>query len=113
MKTDDWQKRFWQAVDEDGRSARAISLAAGLGPNYLDQARARKSLKVAGLVAVLEEMGASTLLYVLTGVKMDERAVQFLTVAAELNDPALIQEALTFFERLLEVSKTRKPDPDR
>jgi len=34
-----WKDRLLHAVELDGRSDRAISLAAGLGPNFLNQLR--------------------------------------------------------------------------
>lgn len=34
-----WKDRLLQAIDADGRSDRAISLAAGLGPNFISQMR--------------------------------------------------------------------------
>jgi hypothetical protein len=38
-----WRDRLLAAIDEDGRSDRAISLAAGLGPNFIGQLRGTKS----------------------------------------------------------------------
>lgn len=40
---DGWRERLLAAIDEDGRSDRAISLAAGLGPNFISQMRGTKS----------------------------------------------------------------------
>lgn len=36
---DGWRERLLAAIDDDGRSDRAISLAAGLGPNFVSQMR--------------------------------------------------------------------------
>lgn len=36
---EDWRERLLAAVDADPRSDRAISLAAGLGPNFVNQLR--------------------------------------------------------------------------
>lgn len=38
-----WRDRLLKAIDEDERSDRAISLAAGLGPNFISQMRGTKS----------------------------------------------------------------------
>lgn len=38
-----WRERLLAAIDEDGRSDRAISLAAGLGPNFISQMRGTKA----------------------------------------------------------------------
>lgn len=40
---DDWKERLFAAIDGDQRSDRAISLAAGLGPNFISQMRGTKS----------------------------------------------------------------------
>lgn len=40
---DGWKERLLKAIDEDGRSDRAISLAAGLGPNFIGQMRGTKA----------------------------------------------------------------------
>lgn len=40
---DDWRDRLLKAIDEDGRSDRAISLAAGLGVNFISQMRGTKA----------------------------------------------------------------------
>lgn len=40
---DGWKQRLLKAIDEDGRSDRAISLAAGLGPNFISQMRGTKA----------------------------------------------------------------------
>lgn len=40
---DGWRERLLAAIDADGRSDRAISLAAGLGPNFVSQMRGTKS----------------------------------------------------------------------
>lgn len=39
LNSDGWKERLFLAVKQDGRSERAISLAAGLGENYLNQVR--------------------------------------------------------------------------
>jgi hypothetical protein len=38
-----WKDRLLKAVDDDGRSDRAISLAAGFGPNFVSQMRGTKA----------------------------------------------------------------------
>jgi transcriptional regulator with XRE-family HTH domain len=37
MMTEDWKERLIEAIKADGRSYRAISTAAGLGPNFVNQ----------------------------------------------------------------------------
>lgn len=40
---EDWRERLLAAIDADERSDRAISLAAGLGPNFVGQMRGSKT----------------------------------------------------------------------
>lgn len=49
---EDWKERLLSAVDADPRSDRAISLAAGLGPNFVNQLR--KSETEPGVKKVLK-----------------------------------------------------------
>ncbi len=55
----DWRDRLLDAVDADPRSDRAISMAAGLGPNFVNELRntdkepgIKKVLKLAGELGV-------------------------------------------------------------
>lgn len=47
-----WRDRLLEAVDKDGRSDRAISLAAKLGPNFVNELR--NSTKEPGVEKVLK-----------------------------------------------------------
>jgi transcriptional regulator with XRE-family HTH domain len=52
MMADDWKQRLLDAVEKDGRSDRAISLAAGLGPSFVNELR--RTEKEPGIQRVLK-----------------------------------------------------------
>jgi hypothetical protein len=57
---DDWVNRLLLAAEKDGRSDRAISLAAGLGPNFLNELRnLNKAPTVPKVVALANELNVS------------------------------------------------------
>jgi transcriptional regulator with XRE-family HTH domain len=53
MMTDDWKERLLAAIEADGRSYRAISMAAGLGPNFVNQFRREEKEPAAKHVIML------------------------------------------------------------
>jgi len=95
---DAWRARFWEAIAQDGRKLRAISMAAKLGENYLTQTKTRKSAPTINkFVAILNELGTASSLYVLTGVRMDETTARFINAASAL-PPELVEDAARLFE---------------
>jgi transcriptional regulator with XRE-family HTH domain len=82
----DWRSRFIKAVEADGRTARAISKAAGLGPNYLTQMLSRGTApSTPALVALCDVLGVS-LTYIFTGAEMSPEEEELLRLSAELTD---------------------------
>ncbi len=64
-----WRQRLLAAVDNDGRSGREISVAAGLGVNYIAELRnAGKDPRVKKIIKLADELGVS-LSYVFLGVE--------------------------------------------
>jgi transcriptional regulator with XRE-family HTH domain len=53
MMIDDWKERLLAAIEADGRSYRAISMAAGLGPNFVNQFRREEKEPAAKHVIML------------------------------------------------------------
>lgn len=83
----DWRTRLLEAVDKDGRSDRAISLAAKVGPNFVNELRnTPKEPSVQKVALVAGELGLS-LSYLFSGIQLsaeDEEAVQvFLSLSPE------------------------------
>lgn len=83
METE-WRDRLIRAIERDGRSPRAISLAANLGPNFLGQMLERgTSPSTQALVSVCSALGIS-LTYIFTGADMSTEDEELLRLAAHL-----------------------------
>jgi hypothetical protein len=75
-----------QSIEADGRSPRAISLAAKLGPNYLTQMIERGTApSTPALVSLCDVLGIS-LTYVFTGANMTPDQEELLRLSAEMQD---------------------------
>lgn len=95
-----WVDRLRMAIDEDGRSKRAISIAAGLGPNYIEQTFNRGSSPVQGkLAAVLDQLGPEAAIFVYTGVRANAQTIEFLNHLAAAPEE-LRQSALELLQQL-------------
>lgn len=75
-----------KSIEADGRSPRAISLAAKLGPNYLTQMIERGTApSTPALVSLCDVLGIS-LTYVFTGATMTPDQEELLRLSAEMQD---------------------------
>jgi len=84
---DKWFDRLLEAIQRDGRDMKAISLAAKLGENYVQQmVKDRKKPKIDSLVKLLSALGRADTLYIVTGTKFTDEDRRLLAVAAELDD---------------------------
>ena len=105
----DWYDRLLRAIERDERSPRAISLAAGCGPNYLQQMmKDGKRPGVDRLLRILAALGSASSLYVLTGVEFTDEDEELFRAIANLDDD-LKPEALSFFRKLQ--AREAKSDP--
>lgn len=82
LMVDDWAERLLEAINADGRTDRDISIAAGLGQNYVNQFRNgdRSKPKVKQIIKLADALGVS-LTYLFLGADVtpeDERFVQLL-----------------------------------
>jgi transcriptional regulator with XRE-family HTH domain len=60
MMAEGWKERLKAAIKADGRDLKAISLAAGLGPNFCSQFMAdRSEPKLKQLLKLAPELGVS------------------------------------------------------
>jgi len=81
-----WRQRLIAAIEKDDRTPRAISLAAGLGPNYLNQMIERgTSPSIPALVSLCGALDLS-LTYIFTGADMSPGLEELLRLSAELPD---------------------------
>ena len=73
-----WRQRLFDAIDDDPRSERAISIAAGLGVNYVGQMRKRG--KMPGVDAVMKICNALNVnaIFLFTGMCISAEDEQFL-----------------------------------
>lgn len=101
---DGWLDRLQVAVDADERSARAISLAAGLGPNYLSELLStKKEPGIEKFLRLCRELHVSAS-YVLTGTAVSQDAEEMLGILAAL--PGEEQETLFRLARQLKAARS-------
>lgn len=85
MSNSSWRDRLIQAIDADGRSDRALSTAARLGPNYIQQMRERGTNPSFEHASKLCEALNLSVVYVLTGLKLDADGEEFIRLASSLS----------------------------
>ena len=96
----DWLVRLKEAVESDPRSMREISVQAGRGVNYVQQClKDGKAMSVDKLISVLDVLGSASTLYVIAGIRSDNRAAELFSLAMQL-DPPLLDAAMKFFRDL-------------
>lgn len=79
-----WRTRLLEAIEKDPRSPRAISLDAGLGPNYLDQMMRRGTAPSTPAVVALCETLKISITYLFTGVEMSREDEELLSISGRL-----------------------------
>lgn len=98
-----WLDRLKEAVEKDGRSPRAISIAAKCGPNYLSEVLTKG--KVPGIDRLMRL--ASTLkvsaAYLLTGAEVSSASEEMLALLAAM--PAERQETMLALARQLRAAR--------
>lgn len=101
---DGWLDRLRFAMKADGRSARAVSIAAGLGPNYLSELLlSKKEPGIEKFLRICQELHVSSS-YVLTGTEVSQDAEEMLGILASL--PAEEQETLFRLARQLKAARS-------
>lgn len=101
----DWRARLLKAIEGDGRSPRAISLAAKLGPNYLAQMIERGTApSTQALVSLCDVLNVSVT-YIFTGANMTPDQEELLRLSAEL--PERQKELLIEMARQLKAPEQR------
>lgn len=92
-----WFPRLVTAIDADPRSKRKLSLDAGLGPNFVQQMITNgKQPGADKLQALLDVLGYSQMIYILTGIEMTEEDEEAVKAILSL-PPALRQRAKDLF----------------
>lgn len=86
MGEGDWRARLEAAIDASGRSRRAISLEAGMGPGYVHSVlKEGKEPTISSLIAICREAGASVS-QVLLGFDISKQDEEFLSLFANIPD---------------------------
>lgn len=76
-----WYPRLLEAIERDPRSRTAISIAAGLGPNYLQQMiKDGKEPGANKLERLLAALGTASTFYIMTGIEAGPEDEEFLRV---------------------------------
>lgn len=97
---DEWLDRLLECVKRDGRSMRAISVAAGNGPNWLQQVfKDKKDPGFNRLAKTLDVLGTGAILYVITGTKLGEDDAELLRILLSV-PPQVRTEALDLFRAI-------------
>lgn len=81
-----WRDRLLEAIEKDGRTPRAISLAANLGPNFLGQMIRRGTAPSTPAVVALCQVLKISLTYLFTGVEMSPEDEELLSLSGNLPD---------------------------
>jgi hypothetical protein len=103
--TENWFDRLVEVLSEKDRSMRAISLAAGKGPNYISQMiKNRKQPSADNLSLILNQFDRDTALYVLTGIKLTQEDLEFLALLSRLPNGVKSH----FHAMLLELKETEE-----
>jgi hypothetical protein len=83
--TENWFDRLVEVLSAKDRSMRAISLAAGKGPNYISQMiKDRKQPSADNLSLILNQFEKDTALYVLTGIRLTQEDLEVLALLSHL-----------------------------
>jgi len=103
--SDAWLSRLKAAVDKDGRTPRAISLAAGLNPNYVGELfHLGKAPTVDKLLKICETLDVSVA-WVLTGLNASRQEEEMLALVSGL--PEAQQEMIYGLARTLKEASSR------
>lgn len=82
MNDNEWKQRLEAAVEASGKSRRAISIAAGMGPGYVHSLlREGKEPTIGSLIAICREVGVSAA-YVLMGQDVSDLDEEFISLLA-------------------------------
>jgi transcriptional regulator with XRE-family HTH domain len=100
----EWLTRFKEALAADGRSPRALSLDAGLGPNYVSEMLHKgKEPGVDKLLRLCAEMKVSAT-YILTGSEVSPQSEEMLGLLADMR-PEHLTTLLDLARQLKAVSR--------
>lgn len=92
-----WFPRLLEVIEKDGRSKRQLSKDAKLGTNFVQQMiKERKQPGAENLQALLDVLGYTQMIYILTGIRVEPEDEGYLKVLLSLK-PATRQKATALF----------------
>lgn len=84
---DGWFERLVEAIETDSRSMKAISLAAGCGPAYVQQmVRYNKRPTVDRFIKLLKVLGRADSLYIILGADLTQQDEELYQVIVGMTD---------------------------
>lgn len=93
-------KRLRIALDEDGRKDQRICKDANIGPNYIRGIyNEGKKPSVEYLMKILDELGQSATIYVLTGMRLTNLDIEFLNLIPNMSERSK-RHALALFQEM-------------
>lgn len=102
-----WRARLVEAIEQDGRDMKAISLAAKCGPNYVQQiVKDGKAPGADRLVRLLQVLGRPASLHIILGAELTPDDEALVQIVSRLS-PEQKETALAFFRTL--PSRTDRP----
>lgn len=96
MNREPWQCRLLDAIEKDRRSDRAISLAASLGQNYVNEMKRTGKMPAADKVYKLCRALGVSMTYIFTGSQVtakEERLLAALSLMSEEDQDRLLELA--------------------
>jgi len=104
-----WRERLIEAIQNDGRSLRAISLDAGLGPNYVNQLIAPNSRGPTAekLIKLLNTLRVSPT-YIITGSPMTADFEELLRLASQMK-PETRQKLIDYLRSEADTEPALRP----
>lgn len=86
MLDEKWRDRLARAIDSSGKSRRAISIAAGMGPGYVHSIlKEGKDPTIGPLLKICDEVNVS-LTYIVYGYSVSAEDEEFLQLLANSSD---------------------------
>lgn len=113
--SDDWRERLREVLKSDGRSMRAISAAAQVGENYLQQMlKDEKDPGFSRLARVLSALGPEATVYVASAGSLDpEMHLRVALIAYGVTDDENLRTALLLAKKLSGQTTAAQPGSTR
>jgi transcriptional regulator with XRE-family HTH domain len=100
LMQENWFARLEETIQADGRSLRKLSEDAKCGPNFVQQLlKDKKDPRASQLSKLLAALGREAEFYVLTGLRLSQGDLEFVSLVSGL-EPGARQDVLSLMQRL-------------